>query len=97
MFTIFFIEFLIVSWLSLKNFNIFVVVSCNPAPIFANKPPKISLNLENSVANLSPAAAGDRLNTEFSNLKQNFGGLFANIGANIQNFTTRFLKSLKDN
>jgi len=45
----------------------------------------------------SPAAAGDRLNTEFSNLKQNFGGLFANIGANIQNFTTRFLKSLNDN
>ena len=45
----------------------------------------------------SPAAAGDRLKTEFSNLKQNFGGLFANIGANIQNFTTRFLKSLNDN
>ena len=44
----------------------------------------------------SPAAAGDRLNTEFSNLKQNFGGLFANIGANIQDFTTRFLKSLND-
>ena len=29
----------------------------------------------------SPAAAGDRLATEFSNFKDNFGGLFANIGA----------------
>ena len=45
----------------------------------------------------SPAAAGDRLNTEFSKLKQNFGGLFANIGANIQNFTTKLLKLLNDN
>ncbi len=45
----------------------------------------------------SPAAAGDRLATEFSKLKQNFGGLFANIGANIQNFTTKLLKLLNDN
>ena len=29
------------------------------APIFANKPPKFCFNLLNSVANLSPAAAGD--------------------------------------
>ena len=45
----------------------------------------------------SPAAAGDRLNTEFSKLKQNFGGLFSNIGASIQDFTTKFLKLLNDN
>ena len=45
----------------------------------------------------SPAAAGDRLNTEFKNLKGNFGGLFSNIGASIQDFTTKFLKLLNDN
>lgn len=45
----------------------------------------------------SPAAAGDRLATEFSNLKQNFGGIVANIGANFQTFTVNILKSLNDN
>tara|TARA_B100001093_G_scaffold142651_1_gene135101 strand:- start:10301 stop:12562 length:2262 start_codon:yes stop_codon:yes gene_type:complete len=45
----------------------------------------------------SPAAAGDRLNTEFGKLKKNFGGLFANIGANIQDFATKLLKSLNNN
>ena len=45
----------------------------------------------------SPAAAGDRLATEFSKLKENFGGLFANIGANVQDFTTKIFKFLNDN
>ena len=45
----------------------------------------------------SPAAAGDRLATEFSNLKDNFGGLFANIGALFQNQTTKTLKFFNTN
>ena len=45
----------------------------------------------------SPAAAGDRLATEFSKLKENFGGLFANIGANVQDFTTKIFKFFNDN
>ena len=45
----------------------------------------------------SPAAAGDRLATEFSNLKDNFGGLFANIGAFFQDATTNTLKFFNTN
>ena len=45
----------------------------------------------------SPAAAGDRLATEFSNLKDNFGGLFANIGALFQDATTNVLKFFNNN
>ena len=45
----------------------------------------------------SPAAAGDRLATEFSNFKDNFGGLFANIGALFQDQTTKTLKFFNTN
>ena len=45
----------------------------------------------------SPAAAGDRLATEFSNFKDNFGGLFANIGALFQDQTTNTLKFFNKN
>ena len=45
----------------------------------------------------SPAAAGDRLATEFSNFKDNFGGLFANIGALFQDATTNTLKFFNNN
>ena len=45
----------------------------------------------------SPAAAGDRLATEFSNFKDNFGGLFANIGALFQDGTSNTLKFFNKN
>tara|TARA_R100001082_G_scaffold71411_1_gene40725 strand:- start:885 stop:3173 length:2289 start_codon:yes stop_codon:yes gene_type:complete len=45
----------------------------------------------------SPAAAGDRLAKEFADIKDNFGGLFANIGAGLQDTTTNILKFLNDN
>ena len=45
----------------------------------------------------SPAAAGDRLATEFSNFKDNFGGLFANIGALFQDQPTKTLKFFNTN
>jgi len=45
----------------------------------------------------SPAAAGDRLRNEFSKLKLNFGGLFANIGFRFQNFAESLLKFLNNN
>lgn len=45
----------------------------------------------------SPAAAGDRLATEFSNFRDNFGGLFANIGALFQDQTTKTLKFFNTN
>ena len=45
----------------------------------------------------SPAAAGDRLATEFSKFKDNFGGLFANIGALFQDQTTNTLKFFNTN
>ena len=45
----------------------------------------------------SPAAALDRLATEFSNFKDNFGGLFANIGALFQDQTTKTLKFFNTN
>ena len=45
----------------------------------------------------SPAAAGDRLATEFSKFKENFGGLFANIGAGFQDTTTKIISFLNDN
>ena len=45
----------------------------------------------------SPAAAGDRLATEFSKLKENFGGLFTTVGAIFQDFTTKILKFLNNN
>ena len=45
----------------------------------------------------SPAAAGDRLATEFSKFKDIFGGLFANIGAGLQDTTTNILKFFNDN
>jgi tape measure domain-containing protein len=45
----------------------------------------------------SPAAAGDRLATEFSKFKDLFGGLFANIGAGLQDTTTSILRFFNDN
>ena len=45
----------------------------------------------------SPAAAGDRLAKEFADLKDNFGGLFANIGALFQDGTTNTLKFFNEN
>ena len=45
----------------------------------------------------SPAAAGDRLAKEFADFKDNFGGLFANIGALFQDSTTNTLKFFNKN
>tara|TARA_Y100001973_G_scaffold38585_1_gene57977 strand:- start:173 stop:2323 length:2151 start_codon:yes stop_codon:yes gene_type:complete len=45
----------------------------------------------------SPAAAGDRLATEFSKFKDIFGGLFANIGAGLQDTTTNILRFFNNN
>ena len=45
----------------------------------------------------SPAAAGDRLAKQFADLKDNFGGLFANIGALFQDGTTNTLKFFNEN
>ena len=45
----------------------------------------------------SPAAAGDRLATEFSKFKDTFGGFFANIGASLQDGTTNILKFFNTN
>ena len=45
----------------------------------------------------SPAAAGDRLAKQFADFKDNFGGLFANIGALFQDQTTKTLKFFNTN
>ena len=45
----------------------------------------------------SPAAAGDRLAKEFADFKENFGGLFANIGALFQDGISNTLKFFNKN
>jgi len=45
----------------------------------------------------SPAAAGDRLAKEFADLKDNFGGVFANIGAFFQDATSNTVKFFNTN